>query len=400
MTCRRWRVALCAVLGIWLASGVSAGVHAAEKLVTAEFAPSALDPTRNVFRNTTPPGVYCSWRPEFCSSDGAYTVDVPLSWSKVYLRDGAVRERFYLGLPPQRKVTLTHLPSGAITDVALSIEAVSGQLTPGGSRNPVFTRYVGGGCQYVKTSDTGPWVRFGWIVRNPLAPTPCNSRGDGSAPDPLTFNMSWFGLGLRITSDSPLTLLDGIYEGETTYTAGGLGSDIDFGDDVTTEPITLKFRFTVKHDFQARFATDAATVQLAPEGGWLQWSAYGKPPPRLRQDLPFHLTSSMDFSMKLRCEFEAEGRCGIRHVSENQTVPVEVDVTLPGMRVVNQGGPAQRVPLVMDDARAPRFAPQGYVIQQPSTVRFSAEAAAVKEMVKWPGSHWRGNITLMFDANP
>ena len=79
-------------------------------------------------------------------------------------------------------------------------------------------------------------------------------------------------------------------------------------------------------------------------------------PERLRQALPFHLTSSMDFSMKLRCEHAAGSGCGIRNAADDVVVPVDVDVTIPGMRNLKDGRPAQDTPLSADDALAPLVA--------------------------------------------
>ncbi|WP_288496094.1 hypothetical protein [uncultured Stenotrophomonas sp.] len=380
--------------------GAAASACAAEVLVTAEFAPSALDPGRMVFRNTTPRGTYCSWRPDFCTADGAYSIDVPLQWSKTHEYDSDIRKRFYLGLPAPRAVMLRNTTTGIEAEVRIAIATVSGHLTPGGTSNPVNTVEVLGGCSYVRTGGNGSFVMFGWTVKNPEAPTPCWSRGTGGLPQPADYAMSWFGLGLLITAPSPLSLTDGIYEGELTYTAGGAGSDIDFGDDVTTEPITLKFRFTVSHQFQVRFPSDNPQVHLAPEAGWAQWTDQGRAPIRLYQELPFHLTSSMDFSMKLRCEHDAGNRCGIRNQTLGEVVPVDVGVTLPGMRNLRDGRPAQDTPLSPDDEQAPRFTPDGYLMQRRSTLRFTAGRDAVTEMLKAPGSHWEGNMTVVFDANP
>lgn len=396
------------VLGIFLVSlaslaalaSASTPAHAGETLVTAEFAPNPLDPGRNTFRNTTRPGRYCGWRPAFCESEGAYAVDVSMAWSKIYLRGGDIRRRFHLGLPPPRRVELTNLSTGRRAEVVLSIATVSGQLAPGPASNPVFTMTVRGGCSYVATMRNGSWAQFGWTVKNPEAPSVCHSQGDGAAPNPLTFTMSWFGLGLLIKTDSPLTLDDGIYEGETTYTTGGLGSDIDFGDDVTSDPIVLKFRFTVRHDFKVRLADENPQVRLAPEGGWSQWVDHGRRPASLRQELPFHLTSSLQFSMKLRCEHEVGGRCGVRNAVEDAVVPVDLDVTMPGMRNLKSGRPAQFTPLLPDDAQAPRFGPDAYVVDRRSVLRFTADGAAVATMLDAPGSHWEGDMTLVFDANP
>lgn len=383
-----------------LAALLPASTRAGEMTVTAEFAPSALDPSRNVFRNTTPKGVYCSWQPSFCDGNGAYTVDIPMTWTKNHQSDVDVRKRFYLALPPPRAVRLVNTTTGNPAEVKLTIATVSGQLSPGETTNPVFTQEVRGGCSYVRTFRNGAFAQFGWRVTSPDAPAPCNSQGVGGVPNPTPFNMAWIGLGLLIETDSPLSLEDGVYEGQTIYTAGGLGNDFDFGDDVTTDPIVLNFRFTVRHDFKVRFANENPRVQLAPEGGWSQWIDHGKRPGSLRQELPFHLTSSMEFSLKTRCEYDVDSRCGIRHADSDTVVPVDVDVTIPGMRNLKDGKPAQFTPVVPDDTLAPRFAPEGYVRDRRSVLRFIANREAVEKMVDKPASHWEGNMTLVFDANP
>ncbi len=388
-----------ALLGLLQVGSVEVA-SAAEVLVTAEFEPSALDPARTTFRNTTAPGFYCGWRPEFCSSDGAYAIDIPLGLKKTYKWSGELRERFYLQLPPPRSVVLTNIENGLKTEVKLSIETISGSITPGGRENPVWTQYVGGGCAYVRTSNLGARVNFGWTVRDPQAPAPCWSRGDAASEGPVDYVVQTLGLGLRISANSPLELTSGLYEGETIYFAGGAGSDLDFGDGAADEPITIRFQFRVTHQFHIEFPSDSPQVSLVPEGGWRQWIEHGKPPARLRNELPFYVTASMELGTRMRCDHELDGRCAIRDSRSGKTVPVDVDITIPGMRNVRDGRPAQNTPLLSDDARAPRFTPDGYLIRRRSTLRFTADREAVTEMLKSPSSHWQGNMTVVFDTNP
>lgn len=169
MALEQWRASTLAALLAGFGFGASVDAGAAEVLVTAEFSPSALEPGRMVFRNTSPRGVYCSWRPEFCSENGSYSIDVPLRWSKVYVRDDDVRKRFYLGLPGPRTVMLRNSSTGAEAEVLLTIATVSGHLTPGSGANPVFTRTVRG------AADT--WLRQGMQRMCALAgPSPIHRR--------------------------------------------------------------------------------------------------------------------------------------------------------------------------------------------------------------------------------
>lgn len=397
-----WRTRLyyaaATVMSVFAPSLVAA---AATVEVTAEFAPSALNPSHNEFTNTTKPGVYCTWLPTACSASGAYFFDVPINASKTYLKGGGARKHFYVRLPAPRIAQLTHTSSGVSYPIELAFQAVSGHLSPGGTTNPVFTLYPRGGCAYIRTVSAGSWVRFGWTVRAPDSPQACHSSADGATGFTRTYNLAWLGLGMRIRSPSPLELPSGEYEGVVNYSVGGEDADIDLGDDVIVDPqITLMLRFTVKHAFQVIFPAENPRVALVPVGGWKQWTDYGRLPVSMRQELPFSLTSSTEFSMKLRCEQDVEGRCGIRNLVEDVAVPIDVDVTMPGMRNLRDGRPAQDTPLLPDDARAPRFAPDGYLMERRSILRFTAKREAVTEMFKAPGSRWEGNVTVVFDANP
>lgn len=209
-----------------------------------------------------------------------------------------------------------------------------------------------------------------------------------------------FSIGYHLETPNPLQAQDGQYTGSVTYTVGN-GQQIDLGQgDYSDSELTLQLLLDVVHDFQVRFSSEFPVVQLAPEGGWVQWVDHGLLPSRLRQELPFHLTTSMDFSMKLRCEHDVGDRCGLQNVVNAEVVPVDVDVTIPGMSNVHDGRPAQNTALLPDDARAPRFTPDGYLMQRRSTLRFTAGREAVTEMLKSPGSHWEGNMTVVFDADP
>jgi len=376
--------------------------RAAEVNVTATFTPSALDPSRNTFTNTTPRGTYCTWSPWACARANAYFFDVPLGITKTYVKGGDIRKRFYVGFPGPRRIQLQHSESGQLFPVDIAFQAVSGRLEPGNGDNPVFTKYPQGGCSYIHTAGLAAYVNFGWLVRSPDAPVPCHSTGGGASGFTQTYTMPWFGIGLNITAPSPLSMPNGQYEGSVTYTVGSSGADIDLGDDVTSDPeLTLRFRFSVAHEFQVTFPSTSPIAVLSPVGGWQQWIDYGRAPSRLQQELPFTLTSSSDFSVKMRCEHEVSGRCGIEDLAAGTIVPVDVDVTMPGMRVIGTGAPAINTSLVSDASGtvAPRFTPDSYLVSRPSKLVFSANGTSVTEMLKAPSSRWQGDVTVVFDSD-
>jgi len=394
---RTLRAALCAA-GLLAATGVA---HAAELKISAEFRPSALDPTRNTFANTTPPGAYCQWKPEECKRLNAYVVDLPINiMSKTYVKGPDIRKRFYVALPGPRRVTATN-DGGASIDVDVAIRSISGELSPGGDTNPVFQRYPEGGCSYVYTAGVAQWVRFGWNVRSSQSPAPCHSVGQaGGAGFTRVYSSRNIGLGLTVTTPSPLGMQNGVYRGQLEYSVGGLGSDIDFGDDVqmTDEHLVVNFEFTVEHDFKVERPPGTEVIALQPANGWNDWVERGRPPVSLRQELPFLMTTSGDFSVRLECEVPAGDRCAIRSESGEEAA-LDVAMTIPGLYDKAAGAPVAGYPLKAGGV-PPGFRAREYMQNRPSRLMFSVTGDPLRRMLDMPGSRWRGDVTVIFDATP
>ncbi|WP_448672836.1 hypothetical protein [Stenotrophomonas riyadhensis] len=371
-----------------------------ERTVSGEFRPNALNPGNTSFENTTPRGGFCNWRPAECDRSGAYIFDLGARtyWTKSGDGDPASRrDTTYVRFPAPRAVTVREVRTGAEFDVTISFMAISLYLSFGRGQDPWYYG-IAGGCTAIRGAGGLGWSHGGWGVRTPSNPQECFST---VARNGRSYSYRHVGIGLNVELPNATALQSGRYEASESWTTGGAGADIDLGDNITgVESIRLNFVFDVMHDLNVRFPESAPSVKLAPEGGWSQWIDHGRPPARLRQELPFHLTTSMDFSVKLRCGYDAGDRCGIRNTRDDVIAPVDVDVTIPGMSNVRDGRPAQNTTLLPDDARAPRFTPDGYLMQRGSTLRFTADREAVTEMLKSPGSHWQGNMTVVFDANP
>ncbi|WP_181453270.1 hypothetical protein [Stenotrophomonas maltophilia] len=416
-----WRYTLMSAIFI----GLSAAIPCAWSLeldIMAEFRPNALNPSHNRFVNTTPESGLCViWASYYnCKAHGVFSLALPIDVSFLDVpADGDARQSFHLKIP-SRKRTLKVSNGSHESEVAIRIGILAGDaVLPADVRQLVGADPSSGAYDAHYALWDGSWGLF-------LPPAPCRGRGgpitgtafsalfvwefadDGSCvkrarhaiPGKLSISRG-LSFSYELVTPDPLLMQNGIYRGRLDLDIGP-GGDFDFGDNavVSDRLLSLNFTLHVAHDFQVNFAGEQPGVQLVPEGGWSQWSGHGRAPRWLRQELPFHLTTSMDFSMKLRCEFEAGGRCGIRNAGADVAVPVDLDVTIPGMSNVRDGRPAQNAALLPDDARAPRFTPDGYLVQRRSTLRFTAGRDAVTEMLKSPGSHWQGNMTVVFDANP
>jgi hypothetical protein len=390
---------LCVAPLMLLASGHSfAQVREVE--VTGRFRPSALNPGNTEFENTTPRGGFCNWRPGECDKKGAYIFDVGGGefWRKSGDGDNASRrDTTYVHFPKPRLITLTEETSGRSFSARVSFVAIALQLHFSNGGDPWY-HGISGGCTAIRGVGGVGWSRGGWAVTNPADPAECFSTLSRNS---RTYAYRNVGLGIHVELPRATTLQNGRYVASESWSTGGAEADIDLGDNITgTSSIRMNFVFDVIHEFEVRFSSESPTARLTPDGGWSQWVDHGLAPGRLFQELPFSLTSSMDFSMKLRCEHDAGERCGIKDAVSNKMVPVDVDVTIPGMGNSRDGRPAQNTALLPDDGRAPRFTPDGYLMQRRSTLRFTAGREAVTEMLKSPGSHWQGNMTVVFDANP
>lgn len=392
---RTVRGALCA-LGLLTSASVA---HAADLSITAEFRPSALEPNKNTFTNTTPPGSYCQWQPIYCDRLNAYVVDLPVNIvSKTYVKGPDQRKRLYFGLPGVRRLIATS-ESGGTIEVNVVIGSISGQLSPGGSSNPASTRYPQGGCSYAATAGHAGWTRFGWNVRNPEAPQPCHSVGSAGG-DGFTgvYASQYLGVGLTVTTPSPLSMESGLYRGQLNYTIGGAGSDIDLGDDVqmTDDVVVMNFEFVVKHDFKVERAPGTDTIVLQPTNGWSDWVDHGRPPSSLRQELPFLMTSSGDFSVRLECAHQVAERCAMRNESGDEA-ELDVSLTIPGLYDKQSSAPVVDYSLTAGGV-PPSFEAREYMQRRSSRVGFAVKGEPLRRMLDLPGSHWRGDVTVIFDA--
>lgn len=374
-------------------------VHAAEVLVTALFKPDAANPGQATFTNTTPVGFYCSWVPSLCVGTNLYMFDIPISMTKSYTKGEEIRKRWYISLPPERTVNLRNALGHEAT-ATIAFNAASGMLSPGGRANPVYTASIYGGCSYIRSTNSGANVRFGWSVKNPRVPQPCYSQGDeGASGSTGTFRATPLGIGLKISTNSPLSLQNGIYTGEATYTIGGSGTDLDFGDGVAASDsvLTLRFSFTVLHDLKVTTPPGGDITRLQPLGGWARWSEHGILPKALQSDLPFTITGSAPFSLKLDCEFPVGEQCAIRSAVDGDLAPVDVAISMPGIRSEATGSDANRYRLRANTGRE-TLMPTSPVAHRPSRLHFNVDGEPMRRMLDQPGSHWQGRATLIFDT--
>ncbi|MDH1630624.1 hypothetical protein [Pseudomonas mosselii] len=371
--------------------------HAADVTFTARYRG---EPSGR-FENTTPQAGFCGQWPTHCS--GVQTVGLPLIYVKnsiAYAPDP--RDQFYIKLPGRRTVNVTNAQTQDTYPMVFEILAVSQKVHHGSYANPVFTRYPRGGCNYRVTYLTNAqWTMYLWDVQNPQQPQPCYSTGtEAQVGQQILAPVQELAVAYRLNMPSPLAMKPGMYHGSEVYSVGP-GMDFDFGNGVTAlnaNSLTLNFELDVQHAFVIDFPPGSERAVLEPPGGWMGWLSRGQPPQRLYRDLLFRIWSSGPFTAYKLCQYPAGDRCGIRNAA-NHEVPVKVGVSLPGGIRAQGNKEVNQLELPSGKEAALKFEAMSTVFNRSGQLHFEVQREHAKEMLEHPGSTYRGNVTVVFDAD-
>lgn len=351
------------------------------------------------FENTTRQAGFCGQWPTHCM--GVQTVGLPVSYMKTSIaRAPDLRDQYYVKLPGRRTIQVTNPQTGDSYPMTFEILSVSQRVYEASEKNPVFTRYPQGGCSYKVTywTDIG-WTMYLWDVRTPQQPQPCTSHAtDAAYGETVRTYVSDLAVAYRLSMPSPLAMKPGLYHGSETYTVGA-GMDFDFGNNVeslNTNSMTLNFELDVQHAFVIDFPPGSERAVLEPPGGWSGWLSRGQPPQRLSRDLLFQIWSSGPFTAYKMCQYPVGERCGIRNAA-NHEVPVKVGVSMPnGVR--HAGNDVRKLDLPTGRGSALSFEAVATVFNRAGQLNFEVEREHVQEMLEHPGSTYRGDVTVVFDA--
>lgn len=394
----QWRrYLLSAMLGMAMSSvdAIAADIH-----ITAEFTPDANDPNKRTFTNTTPWSGICTepGHIENCKSRGIWGIDTTIRGTKSTSGTGE-RSYFYFGMPEPRRLTITDA-DGHQRQLTVRVVGMGYRFGYGESVD------VGNGM----SNCTVDLTNYGANTRSTMRLFRRHDQGQGRSA-------CWSGrvqgttgdreiqeldIVYELDAENPLEMPGGVYTGAIGYSIGGAGADIDLGDDVQldADELTLNFTLTVTHYFGVRFPPGSARAILAPLGGWSQWTDHGRAPTALVKELPFQLSSSSLFGVTLRCQHaQADGRCAIHHQGNRAPdVPLDIRLTVPGVHDRTLGREVVEYPLT-STMNKPLLDPQGYVYERPSRLLFRVDGAPLTEMLTHPGSHYAGDVTVIFDAD-
>lgn len=394
-----WALALVAGAG---------SAHAADIYISAEFKPDINDPDKREFTNTTPwSGVCNSVHLQSCINNNWWSIDTKIRGTKHGVHNANYGEDgFYIAMPPPRTVAVTSDDGGSTFELGVSIIGAAMRLTDEDRDGPLDPASTGRprNCSMALTNGSAK-------NRSAMRMFIRNDGGQGVAACGLhwlhtnNYAITEFDLTYKLTTPAPLAMRSGVYRGTTTYRVGGSGEGADFnlgtGVELEDNIVNVHFELTVDHAFQLDLPPGSDRAVLAPKGGWSQWSDHGIAPKALEREMPFSLSSSGQFEVSLQCQHPlADGRCAILNVTETaDDVPLDIHLTLPGFRDSATGAEVVGMPLTTT-MLPPVLAADVFIIRRASRLHFSVNGEAVHSMLDHPGSHYRGGVTVIFDAAP
>ncbi len=382
--------------------------QASELTITAEFAPSVRAPNPIKFVNTTPLSGYCYGNNSNCRP-GDFTIQFPLTVQREWISPGPIEGHNYQRVDGNpRIVNVTADDTGQTVGLQFRLNLLArrynrGTLAPGGTEGSIthisnkagISGATRGGCQGRVGAGNADLYEFAWSV--PRGPITCSREPDSTPMGPYLGNLSNVSVGYELEAPNPFALGNGTYRGSVTYTLGS-GRHIDLGTgDYSDSALTFNFELKVQHELRVDFPAGSDHAVLEPDGGWQRWLHGGPVPPRLQRTHPFQIWASAPMKMYLKCEYPQGDQCAIREPVSGHQVPIVVAVSLPG-EIRHQGGPVQQLPLPLGEAQALQFQSVAVAAARQARLHYWVDQPEVAAMLAHRGRQYRGDVTIVFDA--
>lgn len=380
-------------------------LHAADVTITAEFKPDLTNPDLRRFTNTTPwTGVCSGTHLQTCLERNWWSISTTITGTKHAIRqENHGRNGFFIEMPGKKIVTVTSEDGRSSFDLQLKIIGAAMRYNDQDRDGDAYNFWSTNLNCNRGLQGYGAYTVMMMLLRRDSAEgrAPCASRWINTN----NYAITQLDFVYALETPEPLKMRSGIYTGMVTYTFGGTGEGADFdlgnGVELSDRTVNVHLRLEVRHAFRLDVPPGSERAILMPKGGWSQWSDHGIAPKVLEREIAFNLSSSGQFSVSTQCQYpQADGRCGIRSTTlASEDAPLDVSLTMPGFRDANTGEPAIDVAL-RSVHTAPVFTADNVIIARPSRLRFAVAGAPLQKMLQHPGSLYRGDVTVIFDANP
>lgn len=246
-----------------------------------------------------------------------------------------------------------------------------------------------GGCRYLEREVAGYNNLSAWIVLwGDVGGKSCYTE---LSVDVASEIKAMF-FGFKIRPPSPLEMPNGNYTGSINLSVGQ-NKDIDLGNgEYEDNQLTIELTLKVQHQIKVEFPPGGDKVVLQPPGGWHDWIYRGKShqPPYLIAELPYRLWSSSDFNVWLNCQYAYGEVCMLNNERLGMQVRLEVIY-------VNKS--KEELPLKHGVKKLFTASVRGpYFINEARSIIFKVQKPALTLMMEHPGSTYKGNVTLIYDA--
>ncbi|MFS1162439.1 hypothetical protein [Aeromonas salmonicida] len=359
--------------------------------VNAEYAQSLTNPGENEFRITDP----CKPLPlsVFCNDNLSRVISINSDIDRPLVKGGAWWERlFYHSFPGEKTVQLfnenglsvtmkfamTHTgysidnpffvvrDETAIADINSKCKLVDYILSFEGDKTDTLfyaidssAQKAGGVCF---SRDFPEWSRF---------------------PAPHVGKVRKFYIGYKLIPVNISAISNGTYKGKLSLSVGST-RDIDFSKSTYRSPtvVELDFSLVVRNHLKVVFPPAGNKVFLQPDGGW----RHGDKTPSLSGVMPVQITSSIPYWIKLECQY-------LSTVDDSCQIKSDKNASLVSMSIYKKSakGNVLLSPTVKKNFEKNEPLSNGLF-------SFKINKDKVKNMMNYPGSTYKGNVTIIMDA--
>ncbi|MCU7962953.1 hypothetical protein L5M28_10265 [Shewanella sp. SW32] len=395
-----YRYALYTLMGYLLLSPLT---QAATIQVTAEYKPAPYDINGSKFINTTPCSV--EWQAEgfWCNGTASLekeqAINIPIKMtSRLVSNDDKLEHAItYQKFTGEKTVELTKTGSGNVHKMKFKLTQIGATQMPNiireaGTNGTLWLeKTVQGDCSFRQETWASP-SRFEYFydIKN------ANQKSGGICYNNIfktTFTSKHITIqriyiGYKLQPPDPLKMENGTYKGSLTLSLGR-NKDLDFGDATYSDSnVTIEFSLRVTHQLKVEFPAGSNKVILQPPKGWAPWMNSGKAPQNLKAELPFKLWFSAPFDVSLSyCQYQNNGQCQLKNIKNSHKTNIEISY-------INGEGTS----ILLSTSKYNFTNTDGTYINVARKLLFEISKTNLTEMMKYPGSTYQGDVTIMFEA--
>lgn len=368
--------------------------------MTAEYKPKSYDISDSLFKSTTKCEKLTGWM-WLANCNGnispldnlLFSIDTDVKRSTVVEFSDPKDSFFFLGFPRERTIVL--VSGDGVSFSASFIPKMMGVYYNADIKsnigwpfyNNIISNPIGGCSDIEKHLGGGDFLSHWMVLWKGEAGNKCYTKSSLLSNG----NIKGYFFGFKIKPPSPIGMPNGIYKGSITLSLGKDG-DLSFGNGTYTDnQLVINLTLVVRHQLKVVFPMNGKKLDLQPVRGWNNWiyRKNGHVPDSLTATLAARIWASAPYNVRLKCQYiNAEGnRCLIKNERANHSVPVDVYAT--GMR----GGQYLTYP-----NKDENYYGHSVLSGDERPFKFEIKGVQASEMMKHPGGHYKGDITIIIEA--